>query len=97
MLKMHGIQILLSSSSIKQIEFLSNKRELNEIRNRVRSETRTFIRDRAGPSSAAFSLFVARLMEDAGGLQYKGIQMFTVETQFLAPNKSSVTSSQPSR
>lgn len=35
MVKMHGIQILLSNGSIKQIEFLSNKGELNQIRNRV--------------------------------------------------------------
>lgn len=38
MVKMHGIQILLSNSSIKQIEFLSNKGELNQIRTRVGSE-----------------------------------------------------------
>lgn len=45
MVKMHGIQILLSNSSIKQIEFLSNKRELNQIRTRVGSEMWTFMSD----------------------------------------------------
>lgn len=67
MVKMHGIQILLSNSSIKQIEFLSNKGELNQIRSRVRSEMRTFLREGAGPSSSQFSLFAPRRVEEAGG------------------------------
>lgn len=59
MVKMHGIQILLSNSSIKQIEFLSNKGELNQIRNRARPERGTFTRERAGPASSELSSFVA--------------------------------------
>lgn len=54
---MHGIQILLSNSSIKQIEFLSNKGELNQIRSRVRPAAQT--RVRAGPFGGEFPLFVA--------------------------------------
>lgn len=63
---MHGIQILLSNSSIKQIEFLSNKGELNQIRNRVRSEMQTFMSESAGPFGSEFSLFVAQQSQEAG-------------------------------
>lgn len=64
---MHGIQTLPSNSSIKQIEFLSNKGELNQIRNRVRSEMWTFMREPAVPSSPELALFVASAVR--GGRQ----------------------------
>lgn len=67
MVKMHGIQILLSNGSIKQIEFLSNKGELNEIRGRVRSERRAFTRSAAPPAAKAPDVLPRRRLQEAGG------------------------------
>lgn len=66
MVKMHGIQILLSNSSIKQIEFLSNKGELNQIRSRVRSEMWAFMREPASPCRPELRSLVPRQLEEAG-------------------------------
>lgn len=63
---MHGIQILLSNGSIKQIEFLSNKGELNQIRNRVWSEMRTFMRSMPAPPAASLLYVLPRQLEEAG-------------------------------
>lgn len=68
MVKMHGIQILLSNSSIKQIEFLSSKGELNQIRNRVRPEMWTFTREGAAPSALSFLSLSPQKLEEAGGI-----------------------------
>lgn len=91
-------KILLSNGSIKQIEILSNKRELNRIRNRDQHR-RPLCGGLVPPEWGFLYLLPAWAVRGArlARPQYKRIKMFTTETQFLAPNKSFVTSSQLSR
>lgn len=92
---MHGIQILLSNSSIKQIEFLSNKRELNRISSRVGAGSQTCA-EKPSPATPRLPYFLPVWEAEVGRTAGQKMKPLP-QKQFLAPNKSSVTSSQPSR